>query len=210
LADISAFSFHPVKHLTTAEGGMAVTDNESFADAMRRFRNHGIDSDHRQRAERGAVACDMLELGYNYRLSDIQCALGLAQLSRLAAWVSRRQEIASAYGNAFASVPFVRPLMAKPDRAHAYHLYVVELDVEKLGFDRAEALNRLRTAGIGVNVHYGPVHLMSYYRERFGYSRGLCPIAERMSECILTLPIYPGMSDSDQARVIEAVSGLRA
>ncbi|HEY4848230.1 MAG TPA: UDP-4-amino-4,6-dideoxy-N-acetyl-beta-L-altrosamine transaminase [Methylocella sp.] len=210
LADISAFSFHPVKHLTTAEGGMAVTDNESFADAMRRFRNHGIDSDHRQRAERGAFAYDMLELGYNYRLSDIQCALGLAQLSRLAAWVSRRQEIASAYGNAFASVPFVRPLMAKPDRAHAYHLYVVELDVEELGFDRAEALNRLRTAGIGVNVHYGPVHLMSYYRERFGYSRGLCPIAERMSERILTLPIYPGMSDSDQARVIEAVSGLRA
>jgi perosamine synthetase len=122
LADISAFSFHPVKHLTTAEGGMAVTDNESFADAMRRFRNHGIDSDHRQRAERGAFAYDMLELGYNYRLSDIQCALGLAQLSRLATWVSRRQEIASAYGNAFASVPFVRPLMAKPDRAHAYHL----------------------------------------------------------------------------------------
>jgi len=210
LADISAFSFHPVKHLTTAEGGMAVTDNESFADAMRRFRNHGIDSDHRQRAERGAFAYDMLELGYNYRLSDIQCALGLAQLSRLAAWVSRRQEIASAYGNAFASVPFVRPLMAKPDRAHAYHLYVVELDLEELGFDRAEALQRLRTAGIGVNVHYGPVHLMSYYRERFGYSRGLCPIAERMSERILTLPLYPGMSDSDQARVIEAVSGLRA
>ena len=98
----------------------------------------------------------------------------------------------------------------RADRAHAYHLYVVELDVEELGFDRAEALNRLRTAGIGVNVHYGPVHLMSYYRERFGYSRGLCPIAERMSERILTLPIYPGMSDSDQARVIEAVSGLRA
>jgi hypothetical protein len=119
-------------------------------------------------------------------------------------------EIASAYGNALASVPFVRPLMAKPDRAHAYHLYVVELDVEELGFDRAEALKRLRTAGIGVNIHYGPVHLMSYYRERFGYGRGLCPIAERMSERILTLPIYPGMSDSDQARVIEAVSGLRA
>ena len=210
LADISAFSFHPVKHLMTAEGGMAVTDNESFADAMRRFRNHGIDSDHRQRAEHGTFAYDMLELGYNYRLRDIQCALGLAQLSRLAAWVSRRQEIALAYGNAFASVPFVRPLLAKPDRAHAYHLYVVELDVEELGFDRAEALRRLRAARIGVNVHYGPVHLMSYYRERFGYGRGLCPIAERMSERILTLPIYPGMSDFDQARVIEAVSGLRA
>jgi perosamine synthetase len=177
---------------------------------LRRFRNHGIDSDHRQRAEHGTFAYDMVELGYNYRISDIQCALGLAQLSRLAAWVSRRQEIAAAYGNAFASVPFVRPLLAKPDRAHAYHLYVVELDVEELGFDRAEALQRLRAARIGVNVHYGPVHLMSYYRDRFGYSRGLCPIAERMSERILTLPIYPGMSDSDQARVIEAVSRLPA
>ena len=105
LADISAFSFHPVKHLTTAEGGMAVTDNESFADAMRRFRNHGIDSDPRQRAERGAFAYDMLELGYNYRLSDVQCALGLAQLSRLAAWVKKRREIAAAYDHAFAPVP---------------------------------------------------------------------------------------------------------
>jgi perosamine synthetase len=208
LADISAYSFHPVKHLTTCEGGMAVTDNESYADAMRRFRNHGIDSDHRQRTERGAFAYDMLELGFNYRLSDIQCALGLAQLPRLAAWVKRRQEIAAAYDAAFASIPFIRPLTAKPDRAHAYHLYVVELDIEQLGFDRSEAFKRLRAKGIGINVHYSPVHLMTFYRERFGYGPGLCPIAERLSERILTLPVYPGLTDAERARVIDAVAEL--
>jgi perosamine synthetase len=208
LADISAFSFHPVKHLTTAEGGMAVTANKDFANVMRRFRNHGIDSDHRQRSERGSFAYDLLELGYNYRLSDIQCALGLAQLKRLSGWVTRRREIAAAYDCAFAEIPFVRPLTAKPDRIHAYHLYVVEFDLDALGFDRTEAFHRMRDAGIGVNVHYSPVHMMSFYQERFGYRPGVLPISERLSQRILTLPVYPTMSASDQSRVIEAVAGL--
>lgn len=208
LGDISAFSFHPVKHLTTGEGGMSLTADKAYADAMRRFRNHGIDSDHRQRAEKGAFAYDLKELGYNYRLSDIQCALGLAQLKRLARWVERRREIAAAYDKALAGMNFVRPLAAMPDRVHAYHLYVVELDVGALGFDRAEAFQRMRAAGIGVNVHYGPVHLMSFYRERFGCRDGQLPVSERMSQRILTLPVYPTMTDDDQARVLEALAGL--
>jgi perosamine synthetase len=208
LADISAFSFHPVKHVTTAEGGMAVTAIKDFADVMRRFRNHGIDSDHRQRSERGCFAYDLLELGYNYRLSDVQCALGLAQLKRLSTWLTRRREIAAAYDSAFAEIPFVRPLSAKPDRIHAYHLYVVELQLEALGFDRAEAFRRMRHAGVGVIVHYSPIHLMSFYQKRFGYRLGVLPISERLSQRILTLPIYPAMSASDQSRVIEAVAGL--
>ena len=187
---------------------MSLTADKAYADAMRRFRNHGIDSDHRQRAEKGAFAYDLKELGYNYRLSDIQCALGLAQLKRLARWVERRREIAAAYDKALAGMNFVRPLAAMPDRVHAYHLYVVELDVGALGFDRAEAFQRMRAAGIGVNVHYGPVHLMSFYRERFGCRDGQLPVSERMSQRILTLPVYPTMTDDDQARVLEALAGL--
>ena len=208
LGDISGFSFHPVKHLTTGEGGMSLTADKGYADAMRRFRNHGIDSDHRQRAEKGAFAYDLKELGYNYRLSDIQCALGLSQLKRLARWVERRREIAAGYDKALAGINFVRPLAAMPDRVHAYHLYVVELDIEALGFDRAEAFQRMRAAGIGVNVHYGPVHLMSFYRERFGCRDGQLPISERMSQRILTLPVYPTMTEDNQARVVEALAGL--
>ena len=208
LADVSTFSFHPVKHLTTAEGGMTTTSDPALAQAMRRFRNHGIDSDHRQRAERGTFSYDMVELGYNYRLSDLQCALGIAQLPRLPAWVAKRREIAAHFDKAFSAIAHVRPLTAMPDRVHAYHLYVVELDLEQLGYDRTEAFRRLRAAGIGANVHYSPVHLLSFYRERFGTGPGLCPQAERMAERIISLPVYPGMNDEDCARVIEAVVAL--
>ena len=208
VADISTFSFHPVKHLTTAEGGMATTADAELAARMRRFKNHGIDSDHRQREKSGTFAYDMVELGYNYRLSDIQCALGMAQLPRLGAWVARRRAIAATYDAAFAKIGFVRPLLAKPDRTHAYHLYVIELDVEALGYGRARAFDRLRAAGIGANVHYSPVHLMSFYRERFGTRPGDAPVAERAAERILSLPVFPLMSDADIAKVIEEVSAL--
>ena len=123
LADISCFSFHPVKHLTTCEGGMALTDDVEMAAHMRRFRNHGIDSDHRQRDSEGTFAYDMVELGYNYRLPDVQCALGLAQLARLSAWVEKRQQIARWYADALERVPHVHPLRVHGDRTHAYHLY---------------------------------------------------------------------------------------
>ncbi len=208
LADISTFSFHPVKHLTTAEGGMASTQDAGLAASMRRFRSHGIDSDHRQRSLNGTFAYDMVELGYNYRLSDLQCALGIAQLPRLAAWVARRRAIAARYDAAFANLPFARPLAARADRLHAYHLYVVELDLEALGMDRARAFNLLRAAGVGANVHYSPVHLMTFYRERFGTGEGQCPVAERAAERILSLPVFPLMTDADAARVIDAVAGL--
>ena len=208
LADISTFSFHPVKHLTTAEGGMCLTQDEMLAKHMRRFRNHGIDSDHRQRAARGTFAYDMKELGFNYRLNDVQCALGMAQLPRLPAWVSRRQAIAAMYDAAFAEMAYIRPLPALPDRSHAYHLYVVELNLEMLDMSRAAAFEKLRSLGIGANVHYAPVHLLSFYRERFGHSPGLCPVAERLSERILTLPMFPAMQDHEVARVVQCVAGL--
>jgi perosamine synthetase len=202
LADISCFSFHPVKHMTTCEGGMATTDDPEMADHMRRFRNHGIDSDHRSREAKGAHAYDMAELGYNYRLSDVQCALGMAQLPRLDGWVLARQKIARFYDRAFARLPQVAPLYTHSDRTNAHHLYVVRLAAS---LDRDRVFAALRQEGIGANVHYAPVYWHSYYEAR-GYRKGLCPVAERLSQQILTLPMFPAMSEADVNRVVEAVS----
>jgi perosamine synthetase len=201
LGDISCFSFHPVKHMTTCEGGMAVTDDARLAQHMRRFRNHGIDSDHRGREAAGAHAYDMMELGYNYRLPDVQCALGLAQLPRLDGWVHARQKIAALYDRAFADIEQITPLRTRNDRTNAYHLYVVKLDP---AFDRDTVFQRLRAQGIGANVHYAPVYLHSYYQHR-GYAKGMCPVAERASRHILTLPLFPAMRGVDVERVVEAL-----
>jgi UDP-4-amino-4,6-dideoxy-N-acetyl-beta-L-altrosamine transaminase len=207
LADISCFSFHPVKHLTTCEGGMALTDDADMAAHMRRFRNHGIDSDHRQRDSDGKFAYDMVELGYNYRLPDVQCALGMAQLDRLAEWVAKRRKVASWYDELLRDVPHARPLRVHADRTHAYHLYVVRLDLTKLKVNRTKVFAHLRANGIGANVHYGPVYLHSFYRAR-GFGPGYCPVAEAVYEEILTLPMFPAMTKADVARVVDVLSNL--
>ncbi|MGZ5932040.1 MAG: UDP-4-amino-4,6-dideoxy-N-acetyl-beta-L-altrosamine transaminase [Rhizomicrobium sp.] len=207
LADISCFSFHPVKHLTTCEGGMTLTDDREKAAHMRRFRNHGIDSDHRKRDAEGTFAYDMVELGYNYRLPDVQCALGLAQLERLPRWVAKRRTVAAWYEDALRGMTHVRPLRVHADRTNAYHLYVVRLDLAKLSVDRARAFAHLRERGIGANVHYAPVYLHSYYRSR-GYQTGLCPVAEQTYQEILTLPMFPAMSQGDVTRVANALREL--
>jgi len=201
LADITCFSFHPVKHMTTCEGGMAVTADEKLAAHMRRFRNHGIDSDHRSREAAGQHAYDMVELGYNYRIPDVLCALGMAQLPRLDGWVHARQKIAALYDRAFAEIGQVTPLKVRADRSNAYHLYVVKLDP---ALDRDAVFASLRAAGIGANVHYAPVYLHSYYQAR-GYAKGLAPVAERAARHILTLPLFPAMTEADVNRVVEAL-----
>jgi perosamine synthetase len=208
LADLTAFSFHPVKHITTGEGGMVVTDNLGFAEKIRRFRNHGIATDYRQRAEKGTWFYEMLDLGYNYRLTDIQCALGVSQLQKLPGWILRRREIAKRYDVAFAGNPYVKPLVTRSNAFHAYHLYVVQLCLEKLKVTKNEVFTFLRNAGIGVNVHYIPVHLHPFYSQNFGTSIGLCPVAEAANERILSLPIFPGMTDEDVSKVIGAVDSL--
>jgi perosamine synthetase len=201
LADISCFSFHPVKHLTTCEGGMALTQDGYKAEHMRRFRNHGIDSDHRMREASGAHAYDMAELGFNYRLPDVQCALGLAQLKRLSGWVEARQKIAGWYDELLSGMAEAIPLKTHADRVNAYHLYVVRL-ADYVNRDRAFA--RLRAEGIGANVHYAPVYLHSHYR-KLGYKPGLAPQGEAASRQILTLPMFPAMTKADVARVVAAL-----
>lgn len=206
LADLNTFSFHPVKHVTTGEGGMITTDDAELADKMRVFRNHGITTDHRQREQQGSWAYEMVDLGYNYRITDFQCALGISQIAKLKERVVRRQQIARRYDQAFAAIPEISPLAVRPDVSHAYHLYVVQLDLERLSMGRREIFKALRAEGIGVNVHYIPVHLHPFYRARFGTGPGLCPNAEAAYERIISLPMFAGMSDADIETVIDAVT----
>lgn len=203
IADLTVFSFHPVKHIATGEGGMIVTDDDDLARRMRQFRNHGITTDFRQREEVGSWRYEMVDLGFNYRLTDIQCSLGISQLKRLPDFLKRRREIAARYDAAFAGEPVVASLSSRQDCLHAYHLYVVRIDPD-CGVSRRDALfAKMKAAGIGVNVHYIPAHFHPFYRKRFGFEQGACPIAEKAYQEIMSLPIYPGMRDEDMAEVIE-------
>jgi perosamine synthetase len=210
LADLNTFSLHPVKHITTGEGGVITTHDETFARRMRLFRNHGITSDHRQRAQTGGFFYEMVELGYNYRITDFQCALGISQLQKLPAWVQKRQQIARWYDEAFSELPFVQPLVLRPDVSHAYHLYMVQFDSQRLGMSRAEIFAALRAENIGVNVHYIPVHLHPYYRQHLGTAPGLCPVAEAAYERLVTLPVFPQMTEADVHDVVLACAKLAA
>lgn len=208
LADLSVFSFHPVKHITTGEGGMIATDHEEYAKRLRIFRNHGITSDHWQREAKGSWFYEMVDLGYNYRITDFQCALGMSQLQKLPRWLERRQEIARQYDKAFAGFKGIKPLAVKLDVRHAYHLYVVRMNQDETGIERGEFFQALRSRGIGVNVHYVPVHLHPFYQKRFGTGRGLCPVGEFAYEQILSLPMYPAMTDEDIKIVINTARSL--
>ena len=232
LSDLNIFSFHPVKHITTGEGGMITTDNVDYADRMRIFRNHGITTDHHQREKQGSWFYEMTELGYNYRMTDFQCALGISQLQKLPKFLKRRREIAALYDEAFAEIPNIRSLGLRSDvvpshkainlsthqlnsltaiSTHAYHLYVVKIDFKVLGTDRATLFTNFRKKGIAVNVHYIPVYLHPFYRNKFNTRPGLCPNAETAYEQIISLPMFPGMTDEDVEKVItnviESVNG---
>lgn len=198
-ADLSVFSFHPVKPITTGEGGMIVTRDAELARRMRVFRNHGITTDHRQRSLTGAWHYEMVELGYNYRLSDIHCALGLSQLNRLDGFITRRQAVAARYDAAFAGTPSIRPLAVRPWNSHGFHLYVIRTPF------RDNLYARLRDQGIHANVHYVPVHLHPYYQRTLGLAKSLCPVAEAAYGQILTLPVFPDLTEPEQTRVIDTV-----
>jgi perosamine synthetase len=205
IADMTVFSFHPVKHLATGEGGMVTTNRSDFAETLRRFRNHGISSDARQRQAEGQWHYEMVLLGFNYRLTDIACALGLSQLSRLEENLSRRREIAARYTAAFEKLDEVLPPAVRPNVNPAWHLYPIRLNLEKLSADRAQIFRALRAENIGVNVHYIPVHLHPYYRDRFGHRIGQYPVAEDAYSRLISLPMFHGMTDRDVEDVILAM-----
>lgn len=205
IAHLTVFSFHPVKHLTTGEGGMVTTASATHAETLRRFRNHGISSDALQRQTAGQWHYEMVLLGYNYRLTDVACALGLSQLKKLEANLARRRQIAALYTAAFREVPGVIPPSVRDDVNPAWHLYPVRFDLEQPNTDRGHIFRALRAENIGVNVHYIPVHLHPYYRDQFGYRGGEYPVAEGAYERLISLPMFHGMSDGDVQDVIHAV-----
>jgi perosamine synthetase len=210
MAHMSAFSFHPVKHLATGEGGMVTTDRADLAESLRRFRNHGISSDGRQRHASGQWHYEMVSLGFNYRLTDIACALGLSQLKKLEANLVRRREIAARYTAAFRNLRGVLAPSVRPNVNPAWHLYPIRVNTAHLNTDRAHVFRALRAENIGVNVHYIPVHLHPYYRQRFGYRGGEYPVAEAAYEQLISLPIFHGMTDRDVVDVIAAVRKVLA
>jgi perosamine synthetase len=206
IADMTVFSFHPVKHLTTGEGGMVTTNDAALAETLRRFRNHGISSEARQRQASGQWYYEMVLLGFNYRLTDIACALGLSQLTKLGANLARRREIAAHYTAAFRAVPGLIPPSVRAEVNPAWHLYPIRVDLAKLTVDRGQIFRALRAENIGVNVHYIPVHQHPYYRERFkSNSQESYPVAEDAYGRLISLPLFHSMTAQDVEDVIHAV-----
>ena len=207
-SDIAVFSFHPVKQITTGEGGIALTNDPELAARMARLRSHGTTRDAAlmQGECEGPWSYQMLELGWNYRMTDIQAALGLSQLARLDAYIVRREALAARYDRLLANSGLTLP-WRDPDCASAWHLYVVGWNESASGLSRAEAFDRLRAAGIGVNVHYIPVHTQPYFR-RFGFHAGQFPAAEAYYAGAITLPLYPTMTEAQQDRVVDTLYGL--
>ena len=223
-ADMTVFSFHPVKTMTTGEGGMLVTDNAQFAKQARLLRTHGVVRDPSQFnglgwdenpafAERGPWYYEMTDLGWNDRITDFQCALGISQLNQLADFTSRRREIVAQYNAAFSafewlSTPKLRNL---PDRELiSWHLYSVQIDFQQLGKTRTQVMQELREQGVGTQVLYIPVHLQPWYRRTYGYSHSKCPNAESFYEQALSLPLYPALRDENVAMVIESIKKMES
>ena len=201
-SDMTIFSLHPVKHIAAGEGGVITTNSQKLYEQLRLLRSHGIvkDPDRLSRHE-GPWYYEMQALGYNYRITDFQCALALSQLKKLDAFVARRRDIARAYTQAFQVEPAVDVLSQNPDANSSFHIFVILAR----GVDRAALFAALRERGIGVNVHYIPVHLQPYYRDKYGYSPGDYPLAEEYYRHAITIPLYPAMTDDEVARVIDSV-----
>lgn len=199
LADCTVFSFHPVKHIATGEGGMVTTDNPALLERLRLLRTHGItrDPDLLTRAD-GGWYYEMQELGFNYRLTDFQAALGISQLDRAAAGIARRQEIARRYDEAFAGIDAIKTPYRADDIQHAFHLYVIQVP------DRRRLYDFLRSEGVLAQVHYAPLHLMPYYRQ-FGWKEGDLPVVEDYYAHCLSLPMFPTLKDEEQQYVIDKV-----
>lgn len=212
-SDMTSFSFHPVKIMTTAEGGMVMTNDEELYRRLAMLRTHGItrDPDWMTGESEGGWYYEQIELGYNYRITDIQAALGLVQLSRIEPFLARRRELAQRYDAALADLPLTLPWQ-HPDGRSAYHLYVIKVNSAACGKTRRQVYDELRAAGIGVQVHYIPIHTQPYYRQ-LGFAPGQFPQAEAYYADALSLPIFTRLTDAEQDKVIDAlrrVVGIRA
>jgi UDP-4-amino-4,6-dideoxy-N-acetyl-beta-L-altrosamine transaminase len=205
-SDITVFSFHPVKIITTAEGGMALTNDATLHARMALLRSHGMTRDPAQMVgeSHGPWYYEQIALGFNYRMTDLQAALGLSQAARLDAFVSRRHALASRYDRLLSELPVVTPWQ-HPDSHSGLHLYVIRLQLDRIALSHRQVFESLREQGIGVNVHYIPIHLQPFYRKR-GFNRGDFPNAESYYGAALSLPLYPALTTHQQDQVVAALS----
>ncbi|MGO8828556.1 MAG: UDP-4-amino-4,6-dideoxy-N-acetyl-beta-L-altrosamine transaminase [Steroidobacteraceae bacterium] len=206
-SDITVFSFHPVKIITSGEGGMALTNDPELARRMGMLRTHGITRDPRLFKSRDPPAWhyEQHALGFNYRMTDIHAALGASQLMRLDEYVERRNALARAYDAALRGLPLQLPVVQAENRS-AFHLYVIRLKLDSIKRTHRQVFDLMRSRGIGVNLHYSPVHLQPYYRD-LGFARGQQPQAEAYGESAMTLPLYPALTEIEQRQVVSALAG---
>lgn len=205
LSDMTMFSFHPVKHITSGEGGIITTNNKNYYDKLLMFRSHGITRDVDKMVENhGPWYYEMQFLGYNYRMTDFQAALGVSQLKKIDSFVARRKKYVEMYNEAFKEVKQVTTPFQDKESDSSWHLYIIKLDLDALSVSRKEIFQALQAKNIGVNVHYIPVHILPYYKE-MGHKNGDYPIAEELYERIISLPLFPAMEEKDVQDVIDAV-----
>ena len=208
-SDMTIFSFHPVKTMTCGEGGAITTNDPELYRRLVVLRSHGITKDPaRISATPGPWYYEMQTLGYNYRLTDIQAALGRSQLAKLDRFVLRRRDLVRRYNEAFSGISWLRTPFEAPGVYSAWHLYVLLFDWGAIGLDRAAVMARLAEEGIGTQVHYIPIHLQPYYQRAFGYQKGDYPLAEDYYEKALSIPLYPRMEEADQDHVIAVIKAL--
>jgi len=204
--NVVSYSFYATKNLTTGEGGMVVTEDNELAEKIRLLTLHGMSRDAWKRyTNAGSWYYEVVEAGYKYNMTDIQAALGIHQLRKLDNFINIRQKYAQIYNEAFSSIEEIETPIHHNDRNHTYHLYVIRLKLEALRIDRAQFINKLREDNIGTSVHYIPVHLHPYYRKKYGYSEGSLPYTEKLYKQIISLPLYPKMSEDQINYVAERV-----
>jgi UDP-4-amino-4,6-dideoxy-N-acetyl-beta-L-altrosamine transaminase len=209
IGDVTAFSFYAIKNMTTAEGGMITTENGELAEQMRLLSLHGISKDAWKRyAREGSWYYEVVQAGYKYNMTDIQAVLGIHQLAKLDRFLEARRRIAAMYTAAFSEIPELQTPIVNHNVSHAWHLYVIQLDLDQLTINRAQFIEELRAQNIGSSVHFIPVHLHPFYCENYGFQPGDYPKAERVYERILSLPLFPKMSEQDARDVITAVTRI--
>lgn len=209
IGDMTTFSFHPVKHITTGEGGMVTTDAKELYDKLIKFRTHGITKDKINYINEtdGPWYHEQQMLGFNYRMTDIQCALGISQLEKADKFLKSRREIAERYNEAFKDFEGIKIPYQAENTNSSWHIYVIQLELDNLATDRKEIFEDLQKENLGVNVHYIPVYHHPYY-QKLGYEKGLCPNAEKLYERIITIPLFPKMKDDDVRVVIKRIKNV--
>jgi len=201
-ADVVTQSYHPVKHITTGEGGAVLTNDSTIDEKVRCLRNHGMTKDINQLENNdGPWYYEMHEVGYNYRITDFQCALGSSQLKNLDQFVHERREIAKRYDELFSGIDILTTPKTNSSIDHAYHLYPLQIDFEKLSFTKADFFQKMQQAGINLQVHYIPVHLQPFYNRNYGFTSGYCTIAESFYDRAVSIPLYPSLTDVEIEKI---------